>query len=327
MVKLLYIKCATWIQADSKRAHDKERAMHFHRWGVQPDHSASCILLCEDWRLLHPSELKETFSTENYPSTDLSRCSYRYDGHVTTLARASAWYSKWPRRGIEPDNFNGTEHYKLMDASHLCHHEHCIVHVTLEGTDTNQDRKQCHAQARWLRGEGKEIPASCQRHKPPCLMQAYYTQWGVVGATTGITLKIPPQRPLRPPYRTFVCQFPLPPGFDAINFAYTKMLPAKVTAEDDCKKPTMKCPWCRHGKGFGGVVSVWGHIRSQHKDLDDKVRLREVSRLGDLWREYQYACYPRNMKAGNKTYEMLNQLRQPNMCWEMVKGWNLGGMS
>ncbi|KAI4085754.1 MAG: hypothetical protein LQ344_008159, partial [Seirophora lacunosa] len=88
------IKCVTWIQADSKKAYDKERAMHFHRWGVQLDHSASCILVCEDWRLLHPSDLKETFSTENYPSTDLSRCLYRYDGYVTTLARASAWYSK-----------------------------------------------------------------------------------------------------------------------------------------------------------------------------------------------------------------------------------------
>ncbi|KAL9013679.1 MAG: hypothetical protein Q9173_001646 [Seirophora scorigena] len=158
------IKRATWIEADSKKAHDKERAMHFHRWSVQPDHSASCILIWEDWRLLHPSDLKETFSTENYPSTDLSRCSYRYDGHVTTWARASAWYSEWPRRGIELDNLNGTEHYKLMDPSHLCHHEHCIVHVTLEGADTNQDRKKCHAQARSFRGEGRgctNLRASC----------------------------------------------------------------------------------------------------------------------------------------------------------------------
>ncbi|KAL8883026.1 MAG: hypothetical protein Q9198_000064 [Flavoplaca austrocitrina] len=145
------IKCASWLLEPSKKNHDQERAMYFRRWGVQPDHHASCILICEDWRLLYPSDLKDSFSADSCPSTELSRCSYRYDGFSTTLPRATAWYSKWPRRGIELDNLNGTDYYKLMDASHLCHQEHCIVHITYEGADTNQDRKQCHEQARWMR--------------------------------------------------------------------------------------------------------------------------------------------------------------------------------
>jgi hypothetical protein len=35
----------------------------------------------------------------------------------------------------------------------------------------NEDRKVCHDQAKFLRGEDRDVPESCNRHHPPCLMQ------------------------------------------------------------------------------------------------------------------------------------------------------------
>ena len=60
-----------------------------------------------------------------------------------------------------------------MDGSHLCHHEHCIVHLTYESADTNLDRWNCCLEARFLRQEGRKVPEHCG--KP--LWRQYWDQY------------------------------------------------------------------------------------------------------------------------------------------------------
>jgi hypothetical protein len=58
-----------------------------------------------------------------------------------------------------------------MDASHLCYHEHCIVHVVYESADINQNRKDCLRRALFLRQERRFISERCEMHDPRCMMQ------------------------------------------------------------------------------------------------------------------------------------------------------------
>jgi len=85
-------------------------------------------------------DLIALFSRHNYPEKGLPRAWYYYSDHVINLARAAAWFSQWPRTGLELDNFVGAGPFIPIDASHRCHHDHCIVHVVYKGSDTNQLR-------------------------------------------------------------------------------------------------------------------------------------------------------------------------------------------
>ena len=155
-------------------AMDHFRSVHdelLGRWGVTSEHKGTCVLCPEDWRFSDPLELMNLFNNQNCPSHDLPRAWYSHSDHATTLARAAAWFSSWPHTGSELDNFLGGGPWILMHGSHLCHHDHCIVHITYERGDTNEDRKFCRKRAKFLRQEGRDIPEHCTRHDPPCLMQ------------------------------------------------------------------------------------------------------------------------------------------------------------
>lgn len=128
------------------------------QWGVKPGHQGTCVLLPEDWRSAAPLDLMALFSFENRPFAGDRRAWYKHADHGTTMVRALSWFSKWPRTGLELDNFLGCGPYKPMDASHLCHHEHCILHVVYEPADINQSRKDCWRRARFLRQEGRPVP-------------------------------------------------------------------------------------------------------------------------------------------------------------------------
>ncbi|KAL9033638.1 MAG: hypothetical protein Q9180_005841, partial [Flavoplaca navasiana] len=327
------VRYAKWLLSEGKTAFDSVKAAVYGAWGVGPDHDGSCILVTEGWKRLDPAILAETFTIENYPNKEATRMGYRYDGYSTTFARALAFFRTWPRRGVDLDSFNGSDGWSPMEASHQCHHGHCVVHAVLEAADINQERKQCHEQARLLRTEGRRIPATCQLHDPPCLMQhaslqtaeAYYIQFSVVAATKGITLEIAPKRPQRPRYRNFQIGFPLSEGFEAIHFKYTPPSLA-ATKPNAREKPTLQCKFCGEGRGFGSVVAAWAHIRKDHNDVDDADRLKEVTRMGDLWRTYQYASHRYHFNARNsKTFVMLEDLQKPDISWEKILHWDFGG--
>lgn len=166
-----------WLSASGKAHFNDNHGMLLAQWGVKAGHRGTCVLLPEDWKAMDPIDLMTTFENYNPPSGGSSRAWYSYSDHATTLARAAAWYGRWPRTGVELDNLLSCGPFKPMDGSHLCHHEHCIIHLTYESADTNMDRWNCCLEARFLRQDGRQIPEHCGKHRPPCLMQVSWVQY------------------------------------------------------------------------------------------------------------------------------------------------------
>lgn len=140
-------------------------------------HKGTCVLCPEDWSSLDPMVIMKLFNNDKSPTAGSGRLSYQYKDHATAFVRARAWFSEesWPRIGIELDNFLEGGPFKPMDASHLCHHDDCIVHITWEPANINHDRKLCRALARYLRQQGGLVPECCNKYNPPCLMQVSFS--------------------------------------------------------------------------------------------------------------------------------------------------------
>ncbi|KAI1357831.1 hypothetical protein F5Y08DRAFT_346332 [Xylaria arbuscula] len=81
-------------------------------WGVKATHSGTCIVWPQDWQALDPETVAGLLTFENTPLIDSDQKKLcKYDDHMTTLARAVAWFANWPRTGIQLDNF--LEHASL----------------------------------------------------------------------------------------------------------------------------------------------------------------------------------------------------------------------
>ena len=144
------------------------------RWGVAVGHTGTCVLVPEAYKGLEPLEVMEavTQDKEKYAAPGTPRAFFSMYDHATTVVRALAWFSEWPRTGVQLDNFIGCGKFTPMDASHTCHHDHCIVHITYEAADKNTKREDCRREARALRQQNAaDVPEHCSKHQPPCLMQ------------------------------------------------------------------------------------------------------------------------------------------------------------
>ena len=160
-----------WLTTSGKAHFESTLETLLAQWGVKPRHHGTCVLLPEDWKAMDPIDLMTVFRDHKPPSSGSSRAWYAYSDHATTLTRARAWYRRWPRTGVQLDNFLGCGPFKPMDGSHLCHQEHCIIHVVYESAAINLDRWNCCLRARFLRQDGRDVPTHCTEHRPPCLMQ------------------------------------------------------------------------------------------------------------------------------------------------------------
>ena len=163
-------KALAWLTQAAKAKFDSTYEALLAGWGVTTRHTGTCVLVPEDWRFSNPLDLMASFGLDNVPAVGSSRAWYSCADHGTTLARAKVWFSK-PRTGLDLDVFVGCGPYKPMDASHLCHHEHCIVHLIYEPANINHARQECCRRARFLRGERRPVPEHCTIHEPPCMMQ------------------------------------------------------------------------------------------------------------------------------------------------------------
>lgn len=169
-----------WLTLEAKEKFDQKYETLLSRWGVKVGHQGTCILCPEEWRLTDPLELQERLQSKNLPSPGDPRAWHSYSDHATSLPRALAWFSQWPRTGIQLDNFIGCGPFKPMDASHLCHHEHCIVHLVYEPSPINHSRNACKERARFLRAESRDVPEHCDQHDPPCLMQVRRSEYSEI---------------------------------------------------------------------------------------------------------------------------------------------------
>lgn len=95
-----------------------------------------------------------------------------------------------------------------MDASHTCHHDYCLIHVTYKAADVNMSRQDCCREARRLRQQNAaDVPEHCfiSKHDPLCLMQhaalttpeVYYIQFAVLRQAKGLETANPIPRPRR----------------------------------------------------------------------------------------------------------------------------------
>ena len=339
-------KALDWLSASGKSDFDQYYTSVFADWGRKYGSSGPCTILPEDWRQSSPLDLMALFSTDNYPSSGATRAAYSRFGHATTLARAAAWFNKWPRTGVELDNFLGCGPYKPMDASHLCHHEHCIRHITYEPAHINQDRKRCCERARFLRQENRDVPEHCTSHSPPCMMQVRgddshvkkaihtdylsqhaaltalevcYIQFDILRQAYGIPATEIIPRPRRYPYRTFESQ--LPCVFPAV----------KVTSADLQRsfapltgRPELTCPFCLLSKvkAFASIVGFWAHIVHRHQAVSDDDRLCEVRRSAASWQTY-WNLYSSGGKRNNLTVAKLRQALRIDFSWTEVLDWQL----
>ena len=68
-----------------------------------------------------------TLARESYLRPHFQRSIYKFDDHSTLLGRAVAWFAKWPRIGVELDDFLECGPFKPLDALYLCYHGLCIL--------------------------------------------------------------------------------------------------------------------------------------------------------------------------------------------------------
>ena len=169
-------KAIEWLSGLAKHQFDKTYESFMRKWGgVESTHTGTCVLCPEDWRSLSPAGLASLKITNinQLPTNESPRLTYQYSDHVTTFARAVAWFrgGQWPRPAGWIDNFIGCGPFEPMDASHLCHQKHCMVHLYYESAKINHERESCAEWARDARQKGADVPPSCSKHEPPCLLQ------------------------------------------------------------------------------------------------------------------------------------------------------------
>ena len=334
-----------WLSGPGKEHFDSTHASILAQWGVKADHWGTCVLLPEDWKALDPVDLMAMFQDYDPPGNKSSRAWYAYSDHATTLARAAAWYRGWPRSGAQMDNFLGCGDYKPKDGSHLCHHEHCIIHLEYEAADINADRWNCCLEARFLRQDNREVPEECTKHKPPCLMQVshsltrtagrsllkspkhaaltnretYYIQFAVLRQAKGMPPALPIPRPRRYLYSTMESQ--LPCSFPAVSIGPDDLIDDVPPAKKE-GRPDLVCAFCSHIKTYASIAGYWGHLVNKHKQTSEELRLQEVLRTATLWRTY-WEEHSDGGKIANSTMVRLLQIEQEGFGWQQVVGWNL----
>ncbi|KAI4284959.1 MAG: hypothetical protein L6R38_001026 [Xanthoria sp. 2 TBL-2021] len=269
------------------------------------------------------------FDLDNCPSGQAARLRYGFEDHVTAYARALAWFGKWPRSGLEHDNFLGDGDNKPMDASHVCHHDACIIHVAYEPAYMNQERKECCQIARKLRQEEKDIPEHCSTHSPPCLLQhaalrtneAFSIQFDVLRQARGLSREASRfRRPRRHLFSTF--EGHLPCRFPAINVHVANLVTDRPVSRGKRGKPVSFCVFCKSIKAFDTAAGYWGHLVNKHDGIDTSMRLDEIRRTAAEWTVY-WEENSDGGKRGHATKQRLEQVKQAGFDWDVVLAWEL----
>ncbi|KAI0188352.1 hypothetical protein EV127DRAFT_513098 [Xylaria flabelliformis] len=317
-----------WLSRGGRDSMDAFVTRMMASWGVRTTHSGTCIIWPQDWQALEPEMLAGLLTFENAPLIDSDRSMYAHDDHITTTARAIAWFARWPRTGIQLDNFLEVGPYQRNDGSHRCHNPLCInpSHLVLESTGYNIGRQVCQKQASFLRGQGREVPPECHLHDPPCLMQhASLTMFEACAIQIFVlrdSYGLPQSAPSRPPwhrYPTFENQLPLQfaPHDAAVQLRpcdQTTLPPRGVGP----RRPAIVCQLCSRIKSFNRVAALWSHVRKKHADRSIKDRLEEIRRSASLWGLYLETT---RTNPRDPTVIKLAEIARDDFSWDVVEGW------
>ncbi|KAI1327666.1 hypothetical protein F5Y16DRAFT_420725 [Xylariaceae sp. FL0255] len=320
------IRALQWISQDGADKFEEHLCKILASWGVTPAYTSNCLLISADWANLDPAKIMSLFSFQSCPSKTTPLPPYRYANHQTSLARAIAWFSKWPRNGVELDNFTGAGPFKKMHASHRCHQANCIIpaHIVYEPGEVNEGRKRCHTKAIFLRSYGLEVPELCAEHSPPCMLklasrtmyEICLIQFSVLRLARGLEEPLgPPSRPPWHKYNTF--------QHEASNkSANIPGLLQRPRPHHLPKRPEMICRFCKKTKAFHRVTSLWVHFILEHGNLPEGVLLDEVKQTTAAWKRYQEQV-PDGFKRNCVYSERLDQIGAEGFSWGDVLAWNL----
>ncbi|KAL8692787.1 MAG: hypothetical protein Q9218_002258 [Villophora microphyllina] len=325
-------KGLAWQSAAGKMALDREYSSLMLKWGgVKPTHQGTCVVCPSDWRFLSPSNLLDITDPHRLPVEESSRMNYAYSDFAVPLRRAIAWFrSDLEKNGALFDQFLGDGPWAPMDASHRCHHDHCLVHIVYEASNINQDRKGCAEEAKIIRREGKELPAFCSYHDPPCLLQhaaltsveVYLLQFHVLSQATGLQFRLSSQRPQYHPYPTYESRLPLTWKMDKSVVGVREEDLLAILPEPPGASVNI-CKYCRRLKTYGRVCNYWAHIYHQHTDVSVLDRLDEIRRSGASWTTYWRDHGPDGGGNREATMAKLATAASPSFCWEDVIEWDL----
>lgn len=235
--------------------------------------------------------------------------------------------------------------------SHLCHNSFCVVpsHLAYEPSEVNQSRIRCADEAKRLRQERDTIPAACQVHDPPCLLQV-----GQLAREAPVHVTDREQHAALTTYERILIQIwvlrrsmGLDPALDAPSRPRWHTLPTlestapptfcrgapAVTASDEdlfnpiehkgrIPRPELTCPFCSGIKSFASVVGYWGHITHHHNEIADESRLQQVRSAAARWGEYCSVTDPYRAKD-LLTMVRVRQARGSNFTWQDVMAWGL----
>ncbi|EXJ67085.1 uncharacterized protein A1O5_09731 [Cladophialophora psammophila CBS 110553] len=315
----------------------REQQILLASWGVTPLQTSACVLVPNMWSNADPERLLERFDLQMMPPITAQRLVFTMKGRTMAFTRAAAWFAE-PRRGIDIDNFFGDGPYMPMHGSHRCHHPHCVnpTHAVYDPAHVNCGRERCRNAAREFRRYGFDVPAFCDRHDPPCLMQqaalttqeAYVIQF--VNLCRAKEKPLPfevPQKPVSHEFSSFETQLPVsfcssspsmsPPDF--VRGAADASLPTQRP-----RGPTFYCSFCK-SRSYRSVASYWGHIRDEHGLESTSERLDEIRRAGVVWRAHleDHRRRGHGVSLNDPTWVKLQQIQEPNFSWGVVESWKL----
>ncbi|KAL8649549.1 MAG: hypothetical protein Q9226_005533 [Calogaya cf. arnoldii] len=320
-------KALLWLYLAAKLHFFADYEALLAAWGLTLRHSGTCLLIPEAWRFANPLHLMALFSVDSVPRPDSPRAWFSYADHATSLARAKVFFEKLQRKGEDLDVFLGYPGLPAMDASHLCHQEHCVIHLVYEPAHINQDRNNCLERAKFLRSQNLPVPEGCTAHDPPCMMQraaltaleACYHQFAVLRKAYGLPPHHEILRPQRYPYRTF--EYRIPGQYSSIRVEAAHLV-TKLPGDAD-HLPDFTCTYCTpHFQTFASIIGLWSHIVNRHQEVDNSVRLEKIKQTAVVWTDY-WSNFSKGGKRNYPTLAKVEEAQGEGFSWTHVMSWRL----
>ena len=167
---LVELKTLQWLILTIQKKFYRIYETFLTRWKITTRYKKTCFFVSQAWKFSNSLNLMILFSCDDRFKSNSFRAWYSNVNHETLIVRVLIWYVKKSRTNFDLDVFLKCELYKSMNASYLCHYEHCITHVCFEFSHINQNRQNCVRRAQFLRNEKKFISKHCEMHEFSCMM-------------------------------------------------------------------------------------------------------------------------------------------------------------
>ncbi|KAI4238444.1 MAG: hypothetical protein LQ349_001124, partial [Xanthoria aureola] len=305
-----------WSDLGEKRTFERISKSVLQIWGgVSPAHRGTCILAFQD---RSSSDLVGILNAQEPYSLKMMPLVYRTGDHETTLASATARFRSRDGR------HSGSDQYKLMEVSHPCAHDLCIVHSLYEPVSVKKDRESCFFKAEQARLRNLPITQLYSKHNFPCLLQhaalnmteVIHIQLNILGQAIGTYQPPSIQKPIWWLYDTFETKLPLTWDIGSTGLTLDPShLAVKASLGNTSQRPDLSYVFCYAGTLFQPFTTLWTHIFHAHLTVDKARRLYEIQRTARLWRKYSKNSKPIDRPV-RQDMDKLKQAHSPTFSWE-----------